>query len=45
MWYQNYSKPIDEVKLTKKEISISDKTINVKDVEYVYVNNGEKDKK
>ena len=45
MWYQNYSKPIDEAKLTKNEISISDKTIKVKDVEYVYVNNGEKDKK
>ena len=45
MWYQNYSKPIDEAKLTKKEISISDKTINVENVEYVYTNNDEKDKK
>ena len=45
MWYQNYSKPIDEVKLTKNEISISDKTINVENVEYVYTNNDEKDKK
>ena len=44
MWYQNYSKPIDEVKLTKNEISISDKTINVENVEYVYTNNDEKDK-
>ena len=45
MWYQNYSKPIDEVKLTKNEISISDKTINVENVEYVYTNNDKKDKK
>lgn len=45
MWYQNYSKPIDKVKLTENEISISDKTINVKDVEYVYTNNDKKDKK
>ena len=45
MWYQNYSKPIDEVKLTKNEISISDKTINVENVEYVYASNDKKDKK
>ena len=45
MWYQNYSKPIDEVKLTKNEISISDKTINAENVEYVYMNNDKKDKK
>lgn len=45
MWYQDYSRPIEKVKLTEDEISISDKTINVKDIEYVYVNNGEKDKK
>ena len=45
MWYQNYSKPIDEAKLTKNEISISDKTINVENVEYVYTNNDKKDKK
>lgn len=45
MWYQNYSKPIDEVKLTKNEISISDKTINIENIEYVYTNNDEKDKK
>lgn len=45
MWYQNYSKPIDEAKLTKNEISISDKTINVDNVEYVYTNNDKKDKK
>ena len=45
MWYQNYSKPIDEAKLTENEISISDKTINVENVEYVYTNNDEKDKK
>ena len=45
MWYQNYSKPNDEAKLTKNEISISDKTINVENVEYVYTNNDEKDKK
>ena len=45
MWHQNYSKPIDEVKLTKNEISISDKTINAENVEYVYTNNDKKDKK
>ena len=45
MWYQNYSKPIDEVKLTKNEISISDKTINAENVEYVYTNTDKKDKK
>ena len=45
MWYKNYRKPIDEVKLTKNEISISDKTINVENIEYVYTNNDEKDKK
>ena len=45
MWYQNYSKPIEKVKLTENEISISDKTINVKDVEYIYMNNDKKDKK
>ena len=45
MWYQNYSKPIDEVKLTENEISISNKTINVENVEYVYTNNDKKDKK
>ena len=45
MWYQNYSKPIDEAKLTKNEISISDKTFNVENVEYVYTNNDKKDKK
>ena len=45
MWYQNYSKPNDEAKLTKNEISISDKTINVENVEYVYTNNDKKDKK
>lgn len=45
MWYQNYSKPIEKVKLTENEISVSDKTINVKDVEYVYINNDKKDKK
>ena len=45
MWYQNYSKPNDEAKLTKNDISISDKTINVENVEYVYTNNDEKDKK
>ena len=45
MWYQNYSKPIDEAKLTKNKISISDKTINVENVEYVYTNNDKKDKK
>ena len=45
MWYQNYSKPIDEAKLTENEISISDKTINVENVEYVYTNNDKKDKK
>lgn len=45
MWYQNYSKPIDEAKLTENEISISDKTINVENIEYVYTNNDKKDKK
>ena len=45
MWYQNYSKPIDEAKLTENEISISDKTINVENVAYVYTNNDKKDKK
>ena len=42
MWYQNYSKPIEKVELTENEISVSDKTINVKDVEYVYINNDKK---
>lgn len=45
MWYQNYTKPIDKVKLTENEISISDKTFNVENVEYVYTNNDKKDKK
>lgn len=45
MWCQDYSKPIEKVKLTEDEISISDKTINIKDIEYIYVDNGKKDNK